>query len=525
MNSSKLSYLKVWKLAFFYFVVVATGLLSLSGCQNNSKPSFIIIAIDRLAFNSFSCVDEKSSNTSGLSLLCKEALRFTHAYTTSVHPAAAVASILSGSYPYLHGVHRISDRVDAKKKLLSELADHQNYRTSFFSGSPSVTRKTGLSRGFDLFDDYSFLDKKNYLTNFTKQTDAALSWIKEDSDPFFTFIYNSELESLNEGESEISTFEKLDEKLAAFFSELKDQNQWESNYVVVVGLQGKSDYSRTAETVLSNLHSENTNITLFIKPPRQKGDEGINWKVDTPVNLADLGLSLMKTIDNNFLIPVDDLFTVQDFSVLWKKANVQNNLGESRKVLVETTNPWKATTETRYSIIFKNLTYIENQTDELYNTLNDGLETIDISSTATSSQNDFKNENRKLLATVREMKNQTNWTEFKTNIEDWIRTNREYWSKPNSRLRILDSEFLRYKTEKIGQPLTVMMLQNLMSTGKSEQLKELKLKIEPPKTLVEKEMYFDEARLQSINLSLENLWGIWNSSKNWLQSTFITEYQ
>ncbi len=525
MKASKLSSIKVWKLAFIFFVAALTGLLSLASCQIQRKPSIILIAVDRLAFNSFACSDDKASSNSGLSTLCFEALRFTHAYTTSLQPAAAVGSLLTGKYPFEHGLHRSYDRLKPEIKTLAEVARQNGYRTAFFSGSPAIMKKTGLARGFDLFDDLSFLEKNNYMTNFKNQSEAALNWISESREDYFMTIYNSELESLKEGETEISSFEKIDENLAGFFSTLKQLNQWESNYIIVAGLQGESDYNRLAETPFSNLHSENTNVTVFIKPPRQKGDEGTHWKIDTPVTLADVGLSLIKTIKDDYLPGPNQLFVHWDLSVLWKKNNTDLNLLNPRKILIETVNPWKKNLESRFAILFKNLLYIENKNDELYNTLNDGLESINISKTANSSQTDFKNENRVLLTKLCDENKFLRWSDYQFENQDWIIANREYWSKPNNRSKILDDEFIRFKNQKKSQPLTTLMIQYYFSKNKFDLLKQLNINHQSKKLSSEKDNLFENARRQSLNLSLENVWGLWNENLTVDQSTLIKEYQ
>lgn len=501
------------------------GLLSLSGCETKQKPSFIIVAFDRLAFNSVACSEERTLAQSGFGILCKEALRFTHAYTTSVQPAAAMGSLLSGSYPYTHGLHRSYSRIRSKQKLLGEIAGQQGYRTSFFSGSPEILKKTGLAKGFDLFDDLSFLDKKNYINSFKFQTDIALSWIANSQKPFVTIIHNSELEALSDAEADVTTLEKLDENLAHFFASLKERNLWESNYIIVLGLQGQSDYNRPNETMMSNLHSENTNISLFVKPPRQKGDDGISWKVDSVINTADIGWSLIKTIDENFLTTLDSNFDIQDFSYLWKNPGLSTEEVKERKILIEAVNPWANDVSTRYAIILGHLVYIENQSDELFNSLNDGLETIDISVNATSMQNDFKNENRKLLSNIRSQTRQNAWKEYKTSFDEWIESNRKYWAEPNARNEILDEEFKRYAKTEIKQPLTALLVQSLYASNKQDSLKKLNLKLDPTRSQSEKDAYFEEARRQSMNLALENLWGLWDKNKNWTQSTLIKEYQ
>lgn len=525
MKSSKLSYVKVWKVLIFGIGIVTAGLLSLQGCDTKQKPSLIIVAFDRLAFNSVACSEEKNLAQSGFSVLCKEALRFTHAYTTSTQPAAAMGSLLSGTYPYVHGLHRSNVRIRSKQKLLSEVAEQQGYRSAFFSGSPEIMKKTGLAKAFDYFDDLSFLDNKNYINSFKFQTEMALSWISKNNKNFVTIIHNAELEDLSDAEADVTTLEKLDEQLAHFFATLKERNLWETNYVIVVGLQGQSIYNRPNETIMSNLHTENTNVSLFVKPPRQKGDDGMSSKVDTFLNIADLGWSLMKTIDPEFLMTLNEKFPIEDFSYLWKNPRQPIANTNDRKILVEATDPWKNEISTRYSIVMGNLVYIENLNDELFNSLNDGLETIDISVNATPAQNDFKNENRKLLSEIRGITKQSAWKEFKTEYDEWVNSNRNFWSNPNARSEIFENELKRYIKTEIKQPLTVLMLQHLTTAGKQDSLKKLNIKIDQTKSQTEKEAFFEETRRQSMNLALENLWGLWDKNKNLNQSTVIKEYQ
>lgn len=527
MKRSKLSSYKVWIIFLFFIIVNISGLLSLSGCQSKAKPSFIILAVDNLSFNSFACSDDKSRQTSGLSSLCQESLRFTHAYTASTSSAGAMASLLTGAYPYRHHIHRSRDRLNSKEISVAELSSAKGYRTSFWSGSPTILRKTGLARGFDYFDDLSFLDKKNYLVSLNQQTELFLNWQNESNLPFFSIIYNSELESLNEGESEISSFEKFDEKLSNFIDQLKKSQNWEQNYFIIVGLQGGSDYNRIHETRFSNLHSENTNITLFIKPPRQKGDEGIHWKIDTPISLTDLGYTLKKLIAENYQSVIDENFPQIDLARYWNSNNQTNSEILPRRLLIESANTWSESIETRFAILYKNLLYIEqSEADEIYNTLNDGLETIDVSAIATITQNDFKNENRQILSEIRNNYELARWNVYQNLNYKWIETNRNYWAKPNSRASILETELARIKIEKTSQPLSALVIDYLENQNRSAELKKINLFVDSnPQFLSDKSQFFEEARRQSLNLSLENIWGLWSPAKNWLQAPFIKTYQ
>ena len=213
----------------FAAAVLLTGLALLSSCQKKHKPSFVILAVDRLSFNAFSCNDEKNNSLSGLRTLCQESVRYTNAYTTSTQSAAALGSLLSGVYPYQHSLHRSFDRINPDYPLLTEYFKKNGYRTAFWSAGPSILKKTGLSRGFDLFDDSTFLTQPNYTVPFTEQVKLFKSWVEESVDPFFTVIYNADLDSPATEENSQSKLEVFDEKLGEFIKDLKENDLWEKN--------------------------------------------------------------------------------------------------------------------------------------------------------------------------------------------------------------------------------------------------------------------------------------------------------
>lgn len=486
MKASNLPLFKLWLILLLIF----TGLWSLTACQDIKRPSFIIIAADKLSFNSFSCNEERTTSISGLNTLCQESIRFTNAFTTSTQSAAAMGSLLSGAYPFSHRLHRSFDRISAEQALLQESFKSNGYRTSFWSGNPTILKKTGLSRGFDIFDDTSFLSQTRYAMNFKEQTILFKNWVHETATPYFSVIYTSELESLNEGETQISSIENFDEKLGHFFNELKSSNQWESNFIVVVGLQGESEYSRPNESGFSNLHSESTNIALFVKPPRQKGDEGINWKIDTAVNVADLGYSLIKTINPTYLPPNDPQFPVLEFSSLWSKN--EKPTVEPRKLIIEATNTWKQQLEIRFAVIFKNYLFIESAENEIYNKLTDGLETINL----INAENVLKEDEILHLEKIRRKLHAQKWIDYQPVDYKWVIANREYWSKPNGRRNVFQDEKHRLMREGTSHPLSTLLVY-----------------FQDPN--IEKDAVYEEARRHSYNLANENIWGLWNPEKSW----------
>lgn len=476
--------------------ILMLGLLSFSSCQKKTKPSFIVVAIDRLSFNSYSCGEDRNNLNSGFNTLCQESIRYTNTYSTSTQSAASLASLLTGLYPYEHGIHRNQDRVHPEWPQLQEIFKASGYRTAFFSANPNIMRRTGLARGFDLFEDSSFLGQNSYTTRLADQTKQFENWVEESHDPFFSLIYNSDLETLNDEEPGLSKVENFDEKLNQFILFLKKNELWEQNYVVVVGLQGRSDYERMGETPYSNLHSENMNVAFFIKPPRQKGDEGISLKVDQLRTLADIGLSLMKMIKPDIKTIDHDQFTTVDDSPLWTKSDFNSSIDSkesgSRNILFESVNTWSPSLELRFALLSGHNLHIENQTDQIFNRLNDGLETID---TASSSPEIIR-QNVALLNSLREKVGAAKWTNYKPEDAKWVDSNRRYWFQSNDRDALFEKEKNRLEHDKTSQPLSTLLIYYLNSKK-------------------EKDATYEEARRASYNLALENIWGLWDVQKKW----------
>ena len=93
-----------------------------TSCQSHQQNSVLVFAFEQLSSEDLNCADERSASDSGLATLCNESVRFTHAFTTSLQPAAAMGSLLTASYPIQHGLRTSSDRIHSQIDLLSDQA-------------------------------------------------------------------------------------------------------------------------------------------------------------------------------------------------------------------------------------------------------------------------------------------------------------------------------------------------------------------------------------------------------------------
>lgn len=282
-------------------VLVLLLVFGLTGCDRRREPSILVIAVDSLPFNLSLCTRDAPAETSGFRRLCDESIRFTHAATPSVLAVPALASLLTGMNPIDHGVrHNGVPGLRAEATTFGEVALRNRRRTSFFSGGAPVWRRTGLHQGFEVFDDNVNLSGGRLFRPFTESLNAFKVWLAEiGNESFASVIYVSDLsftDTVTEtpnGEmrplSEESQLEELDESLNDLFEHLRRKNRWKDTIVVVAGLNGRETSPRAGEIEPLLLNSENTQVSLFIKPATKDRDEAIHWKIDRNVSLADVG--------------------------------------------------------------------------------------------------------------------------------------------------------------------------------------------------------------------------------------------
>src|SRR5215467_7641705 len=137
-----------------------------------------------------------------LDQMAREGVRFPHAFTTAPSSVAAVASMLSGLFPSLHGATEETPVLGPALRLLPEVLKARGYRTAAFCPDPAIGPQSGFGRGFDRFftqhgggritgraADYARRASDRVLgrgdAGARRATHALLDWIGAPGEPFF----------------------------------------------------------------------------------------------------------------------------------------------------------------------------------------------------------------------------------------------------------------------------------------------------------------------------------------------------
>lgn len=370
------------------FILVLVTLLSMVqiSCKKSDRTSVLVIAVDNLTMTDVPCNQDDKVN-SGFQMLCDESVRFTHAFTSSTLSVPALASLLTGLYPYQHKVHHNGGPgLLAESDLASEIALKHDYRTSFFSGGAPVFRRSGLNQGFELFEDNLIPSFSSLFRPFKKNIDAFMAWLNQEveAEPFFSVIYAPDLlfttteTTTNLGEtrnlSVESQIDEFDENLFELLNNLKKEQRWDSTTIILMGLNGRTSDDRPEEVSANNLHGDKTQVALLIKPSqKRKRDEAIHWKIDQNVNTVDVGRTLFELLGESIVDETTVSFPAHSLIDLLKNPN--SSWSEGRPLLTESGWAlWRKAGDLRTAVISGYVLYINDQPPLLYNTLLDRFE-------------------------------------------------------------------------------------------------------------------------------------------------------
>lgn len=134
--------------------LIATIRVSIGPSRSAPRPNILLITVDTTRADHVGAYGDAMARTPTFDRLASEGVLFERAVSVAPITLPAHVSLLTGRYPFAHGVRnngnfRVADDVPT---LATALHDH-GYRTAAFVSAFVLDRRSGLSRGFDEYDD------------------------------------------------------------------------------------------------------------------------------------------------------------------------------------------------------------------------------------------------------------------------------------------------------------------------------------------------------------------------------------
>jgi choline-sulfatase len=116
--------------------------------------SLLLITVDGLRADRVGACGGPAGLTPELDTLAGQGVAFTQAFTASAASLPAHASLMSGRWPFDHGVRdRDADRLPSPVTTLAEALARRGFHTAAIVSSPQLSGLSGLDQGFEIYDD------------------------------------------------------------------------------------------------------------------------------------------------------------------------------------------------------------------------------------------------------------------------------------------------------------------------------------------------------------------------------------
>jgi arylsulfatase A-like enzyme len=156
---------------------------------NKKFPNILFLLIDCVRADL--CFGEKRSvRTPTTDALVQKGTSFTQAIATNSTTSPCVATILTGMYPFVHGIRSLKGyKLNPNCTTLAEILKNNGYTTYAMVTGP-LSKEMGLDRGFD-----RYLYRENTHTIYTGFAEELISYLKGEkiNEPWFLFVHLYEI--------------------------------------------------------------------------------------------------------------------------------------------------------------------------------------------------------------------------------------------------------------------------------------------------------------------------------------------
>jgi arylsulfatase A-like enzyme/predicted Zn-dependent protease len=268
----------------------------------------LLLTLDTTRADHLSCYGEIDGTTPNLDRLASDGVLFTEAYTPVPITLPSHATMMTGLYPYQHGVRANGVFVLGDDHVtLAELLQGRGYDTGAILGAFPLDSRFGLAQGFATYDDrFSGASRRRggQMAERTARevTRLALAWLDRPRErPFFLWCHYFDPHAPYEPpEPQRSRFPRsgytgeiaaMDAAIGELLDGLADRDLLRRTVVVVAGDHGESLGEHGELTHAFYVYDATLRVPLLLRMPPVGKYRGAAWRgqrIDGAVDLTDL---------------------------------------------------------------------------------------------------------------------------------------------------------------------------------------------------------------------------------------------
>ena len=297
--------------------VIALGACSFFGGRAftvtpNADRNILLVTIDTLRADALGSYGSRTP-TPNLDALAARGARFEFAHAHAVVTLVSHASILTGTYPYEHGVRdNTGYRLDTRDATAAALLKARGFSTGAFVGGFPLDRRFGLGSGFDLYDDrMTRTGTTGEASERERPADivvkSAIAWIGAQPGKWFAWVHVYDPHEPYEPPRDYATrfptdayageVAWTDAALGPLFDRLRGLPR--PTLVVVTSDHGESlgDHGERTHSLFA--YEATLRVPLIVSEidPARPADEIRGLAIDTPVRHVDLLPTLLASAD------------------------------------------------------------------------------------------------------------------------------------------------------------------------------------------------------------------------------------
>jgi arylsulfatase A-like enzyme len=314
--------------------------------QRPTVPRVLLLSIDTLRPDALSSLGGREIRTPHLDALAGDSLSFTRAYSSASWTLPAMASVMTGVSPQVHGALHTRSRVPDGLPTLAETLRRAGYRTAAFVSSTVLGPPANLTQGFDEYRPYPgpWLGRslgaavlRSRLSRFRADetpppdlTDDVTDWLRAQREtPFFLWVHffdphapygpprrylkdlqgRTRFEGWDEEAIRAGTWVPtpaerdrirqlylgevrwVDDAVGRFLGELKRRNLYDDTLIVLVSDHGEELWEHDSYGHGHTLYDELLHVPLLVKLPRSAR----TGPLATPVSTASIFATILET--------------------------------------------------------------------------------------------------------------------------------------------------------------------------------------------------------------------------------------
>ena len=180
------------------------SLLALASCGGEKQPNVLLITMDTTRADYLSIYGSKTTKTPHLDALASRGARFDMALSASAVTPVSHATIMTGLFPYEHGLRVLSAaggyKLPAEVPTIATTLKERGYTTIAVHSAFPVSGHFGFDQGFDIFESFDIeIERTNLVQDrwdiskgqrrSDETTDIALLQLADVEEPFFMWIH------------------------------------------------------------------------------------------------------------------------------------------------------------------------------------------------------------------------------------------------------------------------------------------------------------------------------------------------